>query len=113
MPRGRHIAAELRDECLNQEIFFCLKEAQIVSPPKFSEFLPERSDPGLGFTVALGLGDQHADPSHAIKLLRARDSGQTAAAPQMSLMNSRRLIASLRLRTGHFRTLFDTPRHVG
>jgi hypothetical protein len=30
MPRRRHIAAELRDECLNQEIFFSLKEAQIV-----------------------------------------------------------------------------------
>jgi hypothetical protein len=30
MPRGQHIAAELRDESLNQEIFFSLKEAQIV-----------------------------------------------------------------------------------
>jgi hypothetical protein len=30
MPRGRHIAAELLDECLTQEIFFSLKEAQIV-----------------------------------------------------------------------------------
>jgi hypothetical protein len=30
MLRGRHIAAELRDQCLNQEIFFSQKEAQIV-----------------------------------------------------------------------------------
>jgi hypothetical protein len=37
---------------------------------KFSEFLPERRDRGLGFTVALGLADQHADSSQAIKLLR-------------------------------------------
>ena len=30
MPRSRDIAAELRDECLNQEIFYSLKEAQVV-----------------------------------------------------------------------------------
>ena len=28
--RSRHFAAELRDECLSQEIFFSLKEAQVV-----------------------------------------------------------------------------------
>ena len=30
MPRSRDIAAELRDECLNQEVFYSLKEAQVV-----------------------------------------------------------------------------------
>jgi hypothetical protein len=29
-PGSGYIAAELRDECLNQEIFYSLKEAQIV-----------------------------------------------------------------------------------
>ena len=30
MPRCRDNAAELRDECLNQEVFYSLKEAQVV-----------------------------------------------------------------------------------
>ena len=30
MPRSRDIAAEIRDECLNQEIFYSLKDAQVV-----------------------------------------------------------------------------------
>jgi len=42
-----------------------------LCPPKFSEFLPERRDRGLGFMAALGVADQHADPSQAIMLLRA------------------------------------------
>ena len=30
MPRSRNFAAELRDECLNGEIFYSLKEATVV-----------------------------------------------------------------------------------
>ena len=30
MPRSRNFAAELRDECLNGEIFYSLKEAIVV-----------------------------------------------------------------------------------
>jgi putative transposase len=30
MPGGRNFAAELRDECLNGEIFYSLKEATVV-----------------------------------------------------------------------------------
>src|SRR4029077_7361638 len=30
MSRGGHLAAELRDECLNGEIFYSLKEATVV-----------------------------------------------------------------------------------
>src|SRR5450631_2252758 len=30
LPGCGHIAAELRDECLNQEVFYSLKEAQVV-----------------------------------------------------------------------------------
>src|SRR6516162_3126408 len=41
-------------------------------PPNVSECLPERSEPGLRFTVALGIGQQHTDPPHPFRLLRAR-----------------------------------------
>ena len=46
-----------------------------LRPPELLESLPERRDAGLSFRVALGIGHQHADPPHAIGLLRARASG--------------------------------------
>jgi hypothetical protein len=38
VPRSRDIAAELPDECLNQEIFYSLKEAQVVVQQWRSEY---------------------------------------------------------------------------
>jgi hypothetical protein len=49
MPRGRHIAAELRDECLNQEIFFSLKEAQIVIEQWRNQYNTIRPHSSIGY----------------------------------------------------------------
>ena len=48
MPKGRHIAAELRDECLNQEIFLSLKEAQIVIEQWRNQYNTIRPHSSLG-----------------------------------------------------------------
>src|SRR5262249_51201006 len=39
-------------------------------PPQPMEFLPKRRDLGLCGRIAFGIPHQHADPSHAITLLR-------------------------------------------
>jgi len=49
MPRGRHVAAELRDECLNQEIFFSLKEAQIVIEQGRNQYDTIRPHSSIGY----------------------------------------------------------------
>jgi len=41
-------------------------------PPEPLEFLPERRNIGLSFSVALGIRHQHTDPPHPLRLLRAR-----------------------------------------
>ncbi len=43
-----------------------------LRPPKFLESLLEFGDEGLSFPVALSICHQHADPPHALSLLRAR-----------------------------------------
>ena len=43
-----------------------------LCPPELLEPLPECGDEGLSFPVALGIAHQHADPPHALGLLRAR-----------------------------------------
>ena len=49
MPKGRHIAAELRDECLNQEIFLSLKEAQIVIEQWRNQYNTIRPHSSIGY----------------------------------------------------------------
>jgi putative transposase len=49
MPRSRHIAAELRDECLNQEIFYSLKEAQIVIEQWRNQYNTIRPHSSIGY----------------------------------------------------------------
>jgi hypothetical protein len=55
------------------------------------ESLPECGDDGLSFPVAFGKRHQHADPSHAVWLLRPR-CDRPPAAPPRSVMNWRRFI---------------------
>ena len=43
-----------------------------LRPPQLLEFPTERRKAGLSFRVALGIPHQHADPPHALALLRAR-----------------------------------------
>src|ERR1700738_2555599 len=47
-----------------------------LHPPKLLESLPECGDESLSFPVALGKPRQHTDPSHHVKLLRARRKWQ-------------------------------------
>src|SRR6516165_586681 len=56
-------------------------EIAAFRPPNVSECLPERSEPGLRFMVALGIGQQHTDPPHPLRLLRARRDCQVSRRP--------------------------------
>src|SRR5262245_56231879 len=46
-------------------------EIAAFRPPNVSECLPERSEPGLRFMVALGIRQQHTDPPNPVRLLCA------------------------------------------
>ena len=41
-----------------------------LQPSKLPKAIPERSDEGVSFRIALGICHQHANPSHALRLLR-------------------------------------------
>ena len=49
MPRSWDIAAELRDQCLNQEIFYSLMEAQVVVEHWRNEYNAIRPHSSLGY----------------------------------------------------------------
>src|SRR5262245_35147069 len=42
-----------------------------LCPTQPLKVLPKSRDAGLSFRIALGICDQHADPSHLLRLLRA------------------------------------------
>ena len=79
MPRGRHIAADLRDEYLNQEIFFSLKEAQIVIEQWRNQYNTIRPHSSIGYRPPAPqhpqAGSQHALGWTAVELfgLHAKD----------------------------------------
>ena len=49
VPGSRDLAAELRDECLNQEIFYSLKEAQVVIEQWRRHYNTRRPHSALGY----------------------------------------------------------------
>jgi putative transposase len=49
VPRSWDIAAELRDQCLNQEIFYSLMEAQVVVEHWRNEYNAIRPHSSLGY----------------------------------------------------------------
>src|SRR5262249_5586278 len=42
-------------------------------PAEFLEFVPECTNKGLPFAIALGISHQHTDPARAARLLRTHD----------------------------------------
>jgi transposase InsO family protein len=51
LPGRRHIAAELRDELLNGEIFYSLKEAKIVIEQWRNHYNTIRPHSSLGYSM--------------------------------------------------------------
>jgi len=64
LPGCRDIAVELRDECLNQEIFYSLKEAQIVIQQRRKNYSTVRSCGSLRISTT-GAADDEPVPHSA------------------------------------------------
>jgi putative transposase len=71
VPRSRNFAAELRDECLNGEIFYSLKEATVVIEQWRNQYNTIRPHSSLNYrppapqtSTALSL---HLDRSHPMQ----------------------------------------------
>ena len=71
MPHGAHSFA-CRERWRRQNIDV---DVAVLRPSELSKFLPECRDPRLGIAVALGIGQQSADPPRSIRLLRACREG--------------------------------------